>query len=62
MSAAIAARTAIRSPRAAAVAGIAFSVLLAVALALVRGAKPSDPTLPATGSLTAAAARPLWWR
>ena len=43
MSAAIAARTAIRSPRAAAVAGIAFSVLLAVALALVRSAAPSDP-------------------
>jgi hypothetical protein len=34
MSAAIEARTAIRSPRAAAVAGIVFSVLLTVALAL----------------------------
>jgi hypothetical protein len=43
MSAAITARTAIRSPRAAAVAGIAFSVLLAVALALVRLAVPHDP-------------------
>jgi hypothetical protein len=43
MSAALAARTAIRSPRAAAVAGIAFAVLLAVALALVRSAVPSDP-------------------
>ena len=43
MSAAIAARTAIRSPRAAAVAGIAFAVLLAVALALVRSAVPRDP-------------------
>ena len=43
MSATIAARTAIRSPRAAAVAGIAFSVLLTVALALVRTAAPSDP-------------------
>ena len=43
MSTAIAARTAIRSPRAAAVAGIAFSVLLTVALALVRIAVPSDP-------------------
>ena len=35
--------TAIRSPRAAAVAGIIFSVLLTVALALVRSAAPSDP-------------------
>ena len=43
MSAAIAARTAMRSPRAAAVAGIAFSILLSVALALVRSAAPSDP-------------------
>jgi hypothetical protein len=43
MSAAIPARTAIRSPRAAAVAGIAFSVLLAVALTLVRSAVPHDP-------------------
>ena len=34
---------AIRSPRAAAVAGIIFSVLLTVALALVRTAAPSDP-------------------
>jgi hypothetical protein len=34
---------AIRSPRAAAVAGIIFSVLLAVALSLVRSAAPSDP-------------------
>ena len=44
MSAPIAARTAIRSPRAAAVAGIVFSVLLAVALALVRSVTPSDPS------------------
>jgi hypothetical protein len=43
MSEAIAARTAIRSPRAAAVAGIVFSVLLTVALALVRSVTPSDP-------------------
>jgi hypothetical protein len=43
MSAAIAARTAIRSPRAAAVAGIVFSVLLTVALALVRSVTPNDP-------------------
>ena len=43
MSAAIAPRTAIRSPRAAAVAGIAFAILLGVALALVRSAVPSDP-------------------
>ncbi len=43
MSAALAARPAIRSPRAAAVAGIAFAVLLAVALALVRSAVPNDP-------------------
>ena len=43
MSAPIAGRTAIRSPRAAAVAGIIFSVLLAVALALVRSVTPSDP-------------------
>ena len=42
MSATVAARTAIRSPRAAAVAGIVFSVLLAVALALVRSVTPSD--------------------
>ncbi len=44
MSAPIAARTAIRSPRAAAVAGIVFSILLAVALALVRSVTPSDPS------------------
>ena len=43
MPAVIAARTAIRSPRAAAVAGIVFSVLLIVALVLVRSAAPSDP-------------------
>jgi hypothetical protein len=43
MPAAIAAHTAVRSPRAAAVAGIVFSVLLAVALALVRNVAPSDP-------------------
>jgi len=43
MSAAVTARTAIRSPRAAAVAGIVFSVLLAVALTLVRTVTPSDP-------------------
>lgn len=43
MSEAIAARTAIKSPRAAAVAGIVFSVLLVVALALVRSVTPSDP-------------------
>ena len=43
MSVATEARTVIRSPRAAAVAGIAFSVLLTVALALVRSAAPSDP-------------------
>jgi hypothetical protein len=43
MSAVGAAPMAIRSPRAAAVAGIIFSVLLAVALALVRSAAPSDP-------------------
>ena len=43
MSAAIAARTAIRSPRAAAVAGIVFSVLLTASLGLVRSATPSDP-------------------
>src|SRR3954454_10745216 len=34
----------IRSPRAAAVAGIIFSVLLAVALSLVRNAAPSNPS------------------
>jgi hypothetical protein len=34
---------AIRTPRAAALAGIAFSVLFAVALVLVRAAVPSDP-------------------
>ena len=43
MSAPIAAPTAIRSPRAAAVAGIVFAVLLTIALALVRSAAPSDP-------------------
>jgi hypothetical protein len=43
MSAAVATHTAIRSPRAAAIAGILFSVLLAVALALVRNATPGDP-------------------
>ena len=58
MSAAIPGSQGIRSPRAAAVAGIAFSVLLVIALALVRIAVPRDPNPPATGSLTAAAARP----
>ena len=43
MPAADSAPMAIRSPRAAAVAGIIFSVLLAVALSLVRSAAPSDP-------------------
>ncbi len=43
MSASIGARTVIRSPRAAAVAGIVFSVLLTVALALVRSVSPTDP-------------------
>jgi len=43
MSAAMSARTAIRSPRAAAVAGIVFSVLLTVSLGLVRSVTPSDP-------------------
>jgi hypothetical protein len=43
MPAAGSAPMAIRSPRAAAVAGIIFSVLLAVALSLVRSAAPSDP-------------------
>ena len=43
VSATIAARTAIRSPRAAAVAGIIFSVLLTTALVLVRSATPRDP-------------------
>ena len=42
MSEAIAAPMAIRSPRAAAVAGIVFSLLLAVALALFRNAVPRD--------------------
>jgi hypothetical protein len=36
-------RQSIRTPRAAAVAGIVFSVLLTVALVLVRLAVPSDP-------------------
>jgi hypothetical protein len=61
MSAVIAARTAIRSPRAAAVAGIVFAVLLAVALALVRNASPSDPN-DASDWLRAAAATQSWWR
>ena len=43
MSEAMTARDALRSPRAAAVAGIVFAVLLSVALALVRIAVPSDP-------------------
>jgi hypothetical protein len=43
MSAGLAASTAIRSPRAAAVAGILFSVLLSIALVLVRSVTPSDP-------------------
>ena len=62
MSPAIAARTATRSPRAAAVAGIVFSVLLAVALALVRSVTPSDPNAAGDCWLTAAAARRSWWR
>ena len=45
MPAPLAAHPAIRSPRAAAVAGIVFSVLLAVALALVRSVTPSDPNV-----------------
>jgi hypothetical protein len=43
MSEAVAAPAAIKSPRAAAVAGIVFSVLLAIALALVRSVTPSNP-------------------
>jgi hypothetical protein len=43
MSAPIAAPAAIRSPRAAAVAGIVFSVLLTVALSLIRTVTPGDP-------------------
>ncbi len=43
MSAAIEARGSIRSPRAAAIAGIVFAVLLTVALALFRSAAPRDP-------------------
>src|SRR5947208_1386073 len=43
MSAAITARTAIRSPRAAAVAGIVVAVLLAAALVRFGNAAPSDP-------------------
>ena len=49
MSAAVAARTAIRSPRAAAIAGIVFSVLLAVALASCAASLRAIPMLPATG-------------
>lgn len=37
---------AIRTPRAAALAGIVFSVLFAVALVLVRMAVPADPDEP----------------
>jgi hypothetical protein len=43
MTAAVEARDAIRSPRAAAIAGIVFAVLLAIALALFRSAAPPDP-------------------
>ena len=55
MSAAITARTAIRSPLAAAVAGIVFSVLLAAALVLFRNAAPSNPS--AAGNWLADAGR-----
>ena len=43
LPAAVLARQALRTPRAAAVAGIAFSVLLTVAFVLVRLAVPHDP-------------------
>jgi hypothetical protein len=43
LPASVLARQALRTPRAAAVAGIAFSVLLTVALVLVRLAVPHDP-------------------
>ena len=39
-------RQSIRTPRAAAVAGIAFSLLLTAALVLVRLAVPNDPEEP----------------
>jgi hypothetical protein len=44
MSEATGTRDAMRTPGAAAVAGILFAVLLSLALALVRTAVPSDPT------------------
>ena len=42
----LAARSALRTPRAAAVAGIAFSVLLISSLALLRVSVPADPAVP----------------
>jgi hypothetical protein len=45
---ALATRSALRTPRAAAVAGIAFSVLLISALTLLRISVPADPSVPGT--------------
>ena len=42
----LATRSALRTPRAAAVAGIAFSVLLISSLALLRISVPADPAVP----------------
>ncbi len=42
----LAARSALKTPRAAAIAGIVFSVLLITALILLRVSVPADPTVP----------------
>ena len=44
----LAARSALRTPRAAAVAGIVFSVLLISSLALLRASVPANPAVPGT--------------
>ena len=44
----LATRSALRTPRAAAVAGIVFSVLLITSLALLRASAPANPAVPGT--------------
>ena len=52
-------RDSLRTPRAAAIAGILFAVLLGAALVLIRIAVPADPGDAPSGSTTRGA-RPRW--
>jgi hypothetical protein len=52
----------LRTPRAAAIAGVLFAILLTTALALVRFATPSDPSNPSAWLADQARNVWLWWR